>query len=485
MREKSTAKNASSVSSPEMDTKGVRVLLGDPKKAIIKLALPMIAAMSVHILYNLVDAIWVSGLGVDALSAVGFFFPFLFMAMAIATGIGVGGGSAIARRIGARDKTGADAVACHTIVIMVLVAVAFTIPLFLFAEPIFSRLGAGRAVGMTVSYAKIMFAGTVIIFFVTIAGTILRSEGDAKRAMFAMMLGSGLNIGLDPIFIYTLGMGVPGAAWATLVSFLVTASLLLYWLFFKKNTYISLNLAHFRFKAEILRDILKVSLPASAQQLSMAFTMLIMNLIIVRVGGTDGVAVYTTGWRVATIAILPLLGIATAVVSVTGAAYGQHALRQMNTAFLDSVKMGVAMEIVIGVVTYILAPQITAMFIQVEGSARIADDLTAFLRIVSLFYAGAAFGMFSSAMFQGTGKGMNALVVTMIRTIALTPALSLLFAMILGMGLVGIWFGMVGGNSVGAAIAFFWARAHMSNLRKLDRKRREGTSSPEVALGVE
>jgi len=106
-----------------LPTQGIKVLLGDPKKAVIKLALPMIAAMSLHIIYNLVDAIWVSGLGADALSAVGFFFPFFFVAVAIATGLGLGGGSAISRWIGAGDKESADAVAAHTIIIMLVVAV--------------------------------------------------------------------------------------------------------------------------------------------------------------------------------------------------------------------------------------------------------------------------------------------------------------------------------------------------------------------------
>ena len=205
-------------SSPEIQTEGVKTLLDEPKKAIVRLALPMIVAMSVQTIYNFVDAIWVSGLGADALSAVGFFFPFFFMTMAIATGIGLGGGSAISRRIGARDKIGADNVAVHTVVIMFLAAVFLTVPLFIFAEKIFTLLGAGRALAMAVSYARIMFAGTLIIFFANIANAILRSEGDVKRAMFAMVLGAVINIVLDPIFIYTFGLGVAGAAWATSLS---------------------------------------------------------------------------------------------------------------------------------------------------------------------------------------------------------------------------------------------------------------------------
>jgi len=457
-------------SSPEIQTEGVKTLLGEPKRAIIKLALPMIAAMSVQTIYSFVDAIWVSGLGADALSAVGFFFPFFFMTMAIATGIGLGGGSAISRRIGARDKRGADNVAVHTVVMMFLAAVFLAVPLFIFTEKIFTLLGAGRTLAMAVSYARIMFAGTLIIFFVNIANAILRSEGSVKRAMFAMTLGAVINIVLDPIFIYTFGLGVAGAAWATILSLFITSLLLFNWLFLKKDSYVSFSFRKFRFNREIVRDILRVGLPASAQQLSMSFTMLMINLFLVRVGGTDGVAIYITGWRVATIAILPLLGIATAVVSVSAAAFGQGAFKKINIAFMHALKIGIIIEVVVGIAVFFLAPQITAVFTRAEGASRIASDLIVFLRIMCFFYPATAFGMFSSSMFQGVGKGINALIATIVRTVLLTLLFTTLFTFILEMGLMGVWFGIVMGNTIGAVLAFLWAKSYIRRLSATMRK---------------
>lgn len=438
--------------------------MGEPKRAIIKLALPMIVAMSVQTIYNFVDAIWVSGLGTGALSAVGFFFPFFFMTMAIATGIGLGGGSAISRRIGAKDKAGADNVAAHTIVIMLLAAVFVTVPLFIFAERIFTLLGAGRTLAMAVSYARIMFAGTLVIFFVNIANSILRSEGSVKRAMLAMALGAIINIVLDPIFIYTFGLGVAGAAWATILSLFITCLLLFNWLFLKKDNYVSFSFRRFQFKREIVRDIFRVGLPASAQQLSMSFTMLMINLILVRVGGTDGVAIYVTGWRVATIAILPLLGISTAVVSVSGAAFGQGAFKKINIAFMHALKIGIIIEVVVGIAIFFLSPKITAVFTRAQGAGRIASDLIVFLRIMCFFYPATAFGMFSSSIFQGVGKGINALIVTIIRTVLLTLLFIALFAFILEMGLMGVWLGIVMGNTIGAVVAFLWAKSYIRSL---------------------
>ncbi|MBN1785855.1 MAG: polysaccharide biosynthesis C-terminal domain-containing protein, partial [Candidatus Methanofastidiosa archaeon] len=189
------------------DTKGVKMLRGDPKRAILKLSIPMIVAMSVQTLYNFVDVIWVSGLGPDALSAVGFFLPFFYAMMALSNGIGTGGSSALSRRIGANDPDGADNVANHSIVLCILVAMAFSLPTTLLSEPIFRFLGAGEVTSLAVSYARILFAGSIIVFFTNVANSLLRGEGDTKRAMYAMVLGSLLNIFLDPIFIYTFDMG--------------------------------------------------------------------------------------------------------------------------------------------------------------------------------------------------------------------------------------------------------------------------------------
>lgn len=455
------------------ETNGVQTLLGDPKKAIIKLAIPMIIAMSITTVYNLADAIWVSGLGSDALAAVGFVFPFFFMALAIANGLGIGGGAAISRRIGANDKEGADNVAVHTLVIMLIISILFTIIFFVFAPSIFSVIGAGKTLAMATVYARIMAIGTVIIFFSFIANAILRAEGDVNRAMHAMALGAVLNIALDPIFIYTFDLGVAGAAWATLLSMSVSSLLLFYWLFLKKNTYISLHFRGFHFNKSAIKDILKVSFPASVMQLSMSITMLIMNIIIIKVGiingaenPQDGVAVFTVGWRVATLATMPLIGIATAVVSVTGATYGAHDYKKLNISYMHAIKIGIIIEAIIALFIFFFAPTITALFTIAESSAHLAPDIIIFLRIACIFFPGIAFGMLSSSMFQGTGHGMNALIVTIFRSIILTLPFAWFLSITLDMGLPGAWWGLVAANLIGSSAAFIWAKIYIKKLQK-------------------
>jgi len=462
-------------------TKGVETLLGDPKKAIIKLAIPMIIAMSIQTIYNFVDTLFVSGIGKEiftdsfipgigdlGVAAIGLIFPFFMMAISLATGIGVGASSAISRRIGADDKIGADNIAEHSIITSVIIAFLFSFLLFFLSEPILSNIGAGESLPYAVEYGRIIFAGSITIFFINVGTAILRGEGDAKRAMYAIVFGTCLNIFLDPIFIYTFEFGVAGAAYATILSMSITSILLINWLFFKKNTFVDFKLKHFKFKKHIIVDIFRVGFPASIQQLSMSFTMLIINIIIINLAnaGDAGITIYTIGWRVVMLAILPLLGLATAVITVTGAAYGAKNLNKLNTAFLFSVKFGLITEIIIGILIFIAAPLITLIFTTGEGLPELRSEIELFIKISCLFYPAAALGIASSAMFQGTGKGTYALIATLLRTIILSPFLAGLFCCVFSMGISGIWWGLVGANLIGSLVSFTWAKHFINFLRK-------------------
>jgi putative MATE family efflux protein len=275
-----------------------------------------------------------------------------------------------------------------------------------------------------------------------------------------------LNIILDPIFIYTLDFGVSGAAWATVISMGVTAVIMVNWLFFRKDTYITFDFKDFHFEKGILMDIFRVGVPASVQQTSMALMMLVMNVIIIAVSDTDGVAVYTVGWRVVTIAIAPLIGIATAVVTLAGFSYGEGSYDKVSFTHIYSMKVGLVVETVIAVFTYVLAPQIAWVFTQSESASHITNDLTLFLRIICIFYPTVSLGLLSSSLFQGVGKGMNALFASILRALIFVPLFAVIFAFSLDMGLIGVWWGMVTGNILGSLFIFAWARFYVSKLLK-------------------
>ncbi len=447
-------------------TEGVKILLGNPRRAIIQLALPMVIAFSVQTLYNFVDAFWVSGLGTDSLSAIGFFFPFFFMISSIAAGLGIGSSSALSRRIGAHDKNGADLVATHSLIITCAIGLILTIPCAVFTEVLFRYAGAGRVTGLATSYGRILFTAGVFSFFTFAASAVLRGEGDTKRNMYAMLLGALLNIVLDPLFIYALRLGVAGAAWATVVSIFISALLLGYWLFIERRSFVTITLRHFRFDRNIIRDIIAVGFPASVQQFSMSLSVLLVNFIIVRVAGTDGVAVFTTGWRINQFAILPLLGMATAVTAVSAAAFGGRAYDKLDAGFSYALVIGVIVETVIAVLVFILAFPLARLFTMAKDAARIMPEIVVFLRTMCLYYPTTAAGITGSAMFQGTGKGFISLIVTIIRTIVLTVPAAYLFAVVMGFSLPGVWWGFIVGNVSGGIISYIWARSYINRLQQ-------------------
>ena len=449
-------------------TEGVATLLGEPKRAILKLSTPMVIAMTAQTTYNLADGIWVAGLGTDALAAVGLFFPFIMFLIALSNGLGVGGSAAISRRIGRKDKAGADNTAVHTLILGLSIGLACSLPFIPFLDGIFASMGAtGNAGAMATQYSRILFSGAIFIFFASIGNNILRGEGDAKRAMYALVLSSILNIVLDPIFIYVFDLGVAGAAWATLLSMAIAASLIYYWIFVNRDTYVDITRRNFSPSRALTKEILNVGIPSSVAMLSMSFSIFLLNLIIIRVGGTDGVAVFTTGWRVVSLGTMPLLGIATGVTAVTAAAYGARDAIKLDTAFMYAVKIGIMVEAVVAVAIFILAPQITSLFTYAGDAQGLAGDITTFLRYTVLFYPTVPLGMLTSAMFRGINRGVNALVVTLIRTVVLQACTAYILGLVLDLGLEGIWIGIVAGNIIAAVLVTFpWGRLTVNRLKQ-------------------
>jgi putative MATE family efflux protein len=440
-------------------TKGVKILLGDPKKAIIKLSVPMMLAMLLQAVYNIADGIWVAGLGADQLAAVGLFFPFFIIIVALGAGIGVGGSSAISRAIGAGNKKIADNTAEHTILFAFTVSLILSLAALPFTGQLFNSLSGNGEVGrMAADYARILFGGSSILVFSHIANAILRGEGAAKKAMYGLALGSILNIGLDPLFIYGFGLGVVGAAWATLVSIFISALLLSYWIFFQKKTYLHITFKDFQLNMGILKEILSVGFPSSLAQISMSAAMIILNVVVIQAGGTDGVAVFTSGWRIVMLGTIPLLGMATGVVSVTGAAFGARNKEKLKTAFLYSIKIGVLIELAVGILVVMFAGQISYIFTYSKEASRIKEDLISFLQITAVFYPAVPLGMLTSAMFRGVGKGTRSLIVTVMRTIILQVPVCYLLGITLGLGLIGIWMGIVIGNVAAVLVTFTWGK---------------------------
>ncbi|MFA4860451.1 MATE family efflux transporter [Methanoregula sp.] len=445
---------------------GIALLMGDPKKAIVKLSGPMIVAMFLMSTYNIVNAIWVAGLGSDALAAVGFITPLFMILIGIGSGLGAGVASVISRRIGAKDKKGADNAAVHALLITLIISLICTVPLILLIGPIVNLFGAGATAGLAIEYGQVVFLGMVLILFTNIGYAILRAEGDAKRAMYVMAVSSVLNMILDPLLIYTAGMGIAGAAWGMIISLVVVSIVLLYWFVVKRDTYVTISFSAFSWDKKTLRDILGVGLPASTEFLLMAILAIFINSLLVATAGTDAVAVYTAGWRVVFFAVIPLIAIGTSVISVAGAAYGARNYARIRTTHVFSITLGIAISLVISALTFIFARQIAVIFTYSADSAHLAPEIAAFLATMCFIYPFIPPGIMSGSIFQATGKGMTSLAVTVLRNLVFIALFTYLFGIVLGFGEHGIWWGIVAGDIIGGTVAYLWARAYISALIK-------------------
>lgn len=446
------------------ETVGVSLLLGEPEKAIRKLSVPMIIAMMLYSTYNIVNAIWVAGLGADALAAVGFVTPLFLVIIGLGSGLGAGATSAIARKIGARDHVGANNTAVHAILLTLIISVIVTIPLVLWTTDIALLFGAGKTAQLAGEYGRIVFASTILILLTNVESAILRAEGDTKRTMYIMAVSAVMNMVLDPLLIYTAGLGIAGAAWGMVISQIFVTIALAYWFFVKKDTFVTISRKSFFYQKQTVQDILGVGIPASIEIFLMAVLAIIINGLLVIVAGTDAVSVYTAGWRLVIFAVIPLGAIGTSVVSVAGAAFGARKMEKLPVILNYSVKIGLMIAIGLSIITWIFAPYLASIFSYSPESAHLAPSIAAFLAIMCFFYPFVPPGIMSGSLFQGVGKGVTSLILNLLRCLLFIAVFAYVFGIILGFGEHGIWWGIVAGDVLGGILSYIWAKVYLSRL---------------------
>ena len=435
----------------------VEVLLGNPKKALIRMSIPLIISLLISSLYNVIDAMWVSGIGADALAGVGFVTPIFMILIGFGNGLGAGSAFAISKYIGENNKQKADNGSIHAILIMVITSIIITAILLLFLKDILIFMGASQTLNYAMDYGQIIIFGSIFVILSNALYGIFRGEGDSKRPMYAMIASAVLNMVLDPIFIYTLNLGVNGAAIATLISAFFVILIQFYWFYIKKDTYLKPYLSNFNFKKEISFDIIKVGFPASLQLLNNAFFAAVFSALLAFISSTDSVAVYSTGWRIVTIGTTPILAIGTALISVIAANYGARNYKNIQTAHRYAMKISMIFVVFVMIFTIAFAPQIASVFSSSSSSVRISGELAAFLTWIVLYYPTMAVGVASTYVFQGIGRGMTAMFQTIMRETGFTLVFALLFTFIFNWSVWGAWMGIVLGEVVSNNITLIWA----------------------------
>ena len=451
-----------------MSNKNVELMRGEPEIAVRKLAIPIMISMLLTASYNIVDGIWVAGLGQAAIAGIGFVTPIFMILNGFSVGLGNGATSSISRSVGAKNRERASKSAAHSLLIFLVASIVLTLTLLIIQEPVLKTYGAsGQSLTEALKYGTPMFLGLFAFMFANGGSGILRGEGDMKRAMYAMIVSVALNFILDPIFIYVLNLGSAGASLATIVSSLGAAIVIIYWILIKKDTYVNVTFKGFKFDSEIARDILKVGIPASLDMFVMSIAMSFYLMFISSVGGEYGIAAFTSGQRLYLFGIMPLTAIASAVAAVSGSAFGARNWDYLSRTHTYGTKFAMLVSIVILLILVIFAPQLSMIFAYTPETASLIPEITSFLRIASFGLLLVGIGMPSSFFYQGIGRGTTSLAWTIIRELIFTVGFTYLFGIVLNWGLTGIWVGLAVGRIIASILSFTYARYTIRKLKSV------------------
>ena len=446
---------------PQNKTSRLDGFIDNPSKALWTLAFPIMAGMGIHTLYTIVDMIFIGRLGGDAIAAVAFNMPLFFLVLGLSFGVGSGVTASIARFIGAKDKVNADNTAEHAVALGLIISTILTTLGLIYGEGLLQRLGATESVlPLSWDYLKVSLIGLPFMVFSTFFRSILSGEGDMKLPMAVAGLGTILNIILDPIFIFTLGYGVGGAAMASAISQLIVFLIFVYMLFVKEHAYIRFRMRDFSPSIFIIKDIIRVGLPSSMSMIIMAFGQLVFNRILVRFS-TDAVAAYQVGGRMDMVIFLPIMAIASALTTLVGMFFGAKEIEKIKFIAKYGIIRSMMVTGVLSIILYILAPLVVKNFTLDVGIQSIA---VTYLRFICLIYPLIAIGMTVGRILQGLGKGLPMLVITSIRILALSAPLALYFIMVLNKSIEWVWYAMIISTIVSVAISLIWLKSAFKDL---------------------
>ncbi len=446
---------------PQNKTSRLDGFIDNPSKALWTLAFPIMAGMGIHTLYTIVDMMFIGRLGGDAIAAVAFNMPLFFLVLGLSFGVGSGVTASIARFIGAKDKVNADNTAEHAVALGLIISTILTTLGLIYGEDLLQRLGATESVlPLSWDYLKVSLIGLPFMVFSTFFRSILSGEGDMKLPMAVAGLGTILNIILDPIFIFTLGYGVGGAAMASAISQLIVFLIFVYMLFVKEHAYIRFRMRDFSPSIFIIKDIIRVGLPASMSMIIMAFGQLVFNRILVRFS-TDAVAAYQVGGRMDMVIFLPIMAIASALTTLVGMFFGAKEIEKIKFIAKYGIIRSMMVTGVLSIILYIFAPLVVKSFTLDVGIQSIA---VTYLRFICLIYPLIAIGMTVGRILQGLGKGLPMLVITSIRILALSAPLALYFIMVLNKSIEWVWYAMIISTIVSVAISLIWLKSAFKDL---------------------
>lgn len=358
-------------------------------KLLLKLAIPTVIAQLINMLYNIVDRIYIGhipGEGDMALTGLGVCLPLILLVSAFAALVANGGAPRASIFMGRGENDAAEKTLGNCFVTLLGISAVLTAALLIWNEPLLWLFGASEnTIGYATDYMNIYAIGTIFVQMTLGMNAFITAQGFAKTGMLSVLIGAVLNIGLDPLFIYAFGMGVKGAALATILSQAASCAWVLLFLF-GKRTFLKIRVKHFLLKARIILPSLALGFSTFIMQASESIILICFNSSLYRYGGDIAVGAMTILSSVMQFAMLPLQGLGQGAQPIISYNYGARNAERVRAAFRMLLKASLCYSAFLWILV-MAAPQIFAMMFTPEPAliAYTSRALRIYLAVLVLF----------------------------------------------------------------------------------------------------
>lgn len=418
-----------------MDNKQATLELGTKPvgKLLMQYAIPAIIAMTASSLYNMVDSIFIGqGVGAMAISGLAITFPFMNLSAAFGAAIGLGASTLMSVKLGQKDYRTAENILGNTITLNIIIGVTFGVVCLMFLDPILRFFGASdQTIVYARDYMEIILLGNAITHLYFGMNSALRSASKPRHAMYATMFTVVLNTILDPLFIWTFGLGIRGAAYATVLSQLV-ALIWQFWIFSNPKELIRLKRGIYSLRGDLVKNIIGIGISPFSMNVCACMVVIFINNQLVRFGGDMSVGAYGIANRIVFIFLMFVMGINQGMQPIAGYNYGAQKLDRMMQVVKYSI-IAATVVMIAGWFLAMLAPrQCVSLF---TTDKHLIDTTVHGMRIMMVMLPIVGYQMVITNFFQCIGKVKISIFLSLSRQLLfLLPALALL----------PIWFGLDG-----------------------------------------
>lgn len=433
-------------------------------RLMLKFFVPAFIGVFVNALYNIVDRVFIGqGVGSMALSGISVIFPVMLIVMGFGMLIGIGAGVLVSINMGKRDMNRAEQVLGSSFLLMILVSVLITIIGFSIKGPLLRSFGAtSETILYANDYLNIILAGTVFQVVGFSLNNIIRAEGNARTAMFSMIISAGTNLILDPVFIFGFGMGVKGAAYATVISMMVlTVWVLLH--FRSSKAVVKLKPEHIVFDRKILLEIVAIGMAPFSMQIANSFVQGLLNTKLIAFGGDLAVGAMGIVNSVATMIIMAIVAINMATQPIISFNYGAKSFNRVKETLRLAMISATAIAIFAFILVETLPETIVKLFNSSDAGLLGIGKEGLRLGLMALPFVG--FQVVAGNFFQSMGKAKIAVFLTLLRQVIIL--IPLLFILPDYFRLSGIWISMPISDVCSATVVAFILKNHWKKLNVL------------------